>query len=128
MKSHRRYLTFSLRTVFILLTGSAVWLGVVVNRAREQREAVKAIEALGGLVFYDWEFVSLSRRRNIGDDLFHDVQLVIYGHSEHADILRLIPHAQRLHGLEMLVVSDTIPKSTLTQLRVALPKCDVGPL
>ena len=51
----RRYLTFSLRTLFILLTAFAVWLGVAVNRAREQREAVEAIEALGGAVFYDFQ-------------------------------------------------------------------------
>lgn len=55
MKSHRRYLTFNLRTLFVLLTALAVWLGVVVNRAREQREAVEAIEALGGVIFYDWQ-------------------------------------------------------------------------
>jgi hypothetical protein len=48
MKPRRRYLTFSLRTLFVLTTAFAIWLGVVVNRAREQREAIKAIEALGG--------------------------------------------------------------------------------
>lgn len=54
-KPHRRYVTLSLWTLFALLTALAVWLGVIVNRAREQREAVKAIEALGGVVFYDWQ-------------------------------------------------------------------------
>src|SRR6185437_6075263 len=51
----RRYLTFSLRTLFVVTTALAVWLGVIVNRAREQREAVKAIETLTGRVQYDWQ-------------------------------------------------------------------------
>ena len=55
VKSRRRFLTFSLRTLFVVLTASAVWLGVVANRAREQREAVKAIEAIRGEVIYDWQ-------------------------------------------------------------------------
>src|SRR6185437_11305871 len=86
-ESPRRYLTFSLRTLFVLTTVFAVWLGVVVNRAREQREAVKAIEALGGTVAYDWDefpfdpFASDKRhtphgpawlRWLIGDDYFQN--------------------------------------------------------
>lgn len=38
-KPSNRYLTFSLRTLFLALTALAVWLGIVVNRAREQRES-----------------------------------------------------------------------------------------
>jgi len=44
MRPRRRYLTFSLRTLFILTTALALWLRVVVNRAREQQEVVKAID------------------------------------------------------------------------------------
>lgn len=55
MKPRRRYLTFSLRTLFVLLTIGCIWLGILAERAREQREAVEAIEALGGYVIYDWE-------------------------------------------------------------------------
>ena len=55
MKSPRRWFQYSLRSFLVLLTALAVWLGIVVNRAREQREAVKAIEALGGIVHYDWQ-------------------------------------------------------------------------
>jgi hypothetical protein len=53
--SIRRYLTFSLRTTFVFFTAFAAWLGVVVHRAREQREAVEAIKALGGVVQFDWQ-------------------------------------------------------------------------
>jgi hypothetical protein len=55
MKSTRRWFQYSLRSFLVLLTAVAVWLGVIVNRAREQRETVKAIEALMGRVQYDWQ-------------------------------------------------------------------------
>ena len=95
-RSHR-WLQFSLRGLLALLTVFAIWLGVAVNRAREQREAVRAIEAKGGTVQYDWQ-VSLKRtsmiegfehyqvfrkygspsgpawlRRRIGNDYFQNV-------------------------------------------------------
>ena len=55
MKPARRWFQYSLRSFLILLTALAVWLGVVVNRAREQREAVKAIAAMRGEVVFDWQ-------------------------------------------------------------------------
>ena len=36
---------------------SRSWLGWIVNKAREQREAVAALQKFGGFVHYDWEFV-----------------------------------------------------------------------
>lgn len=53
MRFSRRWLQFSLRGTLALLTALAVALGVVVGRARETREAVETIEALGADVFYD---------------------------------------------------------------------------
>lgn len=52
MTRPRRYLTFSLRTLFVVLTVLGIWLGVIANRAREQREAVRAIEKAGGFIAY----------------------------------------------------------------------------
>ncbi len=49
----RRWLSFSLRAFFILLTAICVWLGYQVNAARRQREAVAALEKLGAYVAYD---------------------------------------------------------------------------
>jgi hypothetical protein len=102
MPVRRCRLQFSLRFLLVVLTVFFVWLGVAVNRAREQREAVKAIEALGGTVVYDWEpeleeIEQLSvphhvyfrlgprgqphgapwLRRLIGDDYFQHVEQVI---------------------------------------------------
>lgn len=94
---NRRYLTFSLRTLFVLVTAFAVWLGVIVNRAREQREAVEAIEAAGGWIGFDWEteyshserdeivFSIDSRnppgpdwlRRLVGEEFFQDAEIVV---------------------------------------------------
>ena len=39
----------------VLVTVLCVWLAVTVNRARKQREAVEAIEELGGVVYYDYQ-------------------------------------------------------------------------
>jgi len=53
MPTRRRWLQFNLRAFFVLLTAMSVWLAWIVHQAREQREAVKAIEAMGGGVHYD---------------------------------------------------------------------------
>jgi len=105
----RRYLTFSLRTLFVLLTVLAVWLGVVVNRAREQREAVKAIEALGGFVFYDWQNARPATdepagpiwlRRTIGDDCFQEAYAVNLSDLTTAHIRKAMPLINRLRNLK----------------------------
>ena len=54
-KPRRRWFQFSLRTLMVLVTVLCVWLGLVSERARKQREAVAAIEALGGWVWYDYQ-------------------------------------------------------------------------
>lgn len=97
MKLDRRYLRYSLRTAFIVLTVGCVWLGAQVERVRKQREAVAKIRACGGGVQYDWELPWLDShpltatfwesedwhppgpawlRRLIGDDFFQRVDRV----------------------------------------------------
>lgn len=135
MTIHRRYLTFSLRALFILVTASAVWLGIVVHRAHEQREAVKAIQALGGGVRYDWEYLGTGEphgpawlRQLIGDEFFQEVELVTFDSwppGDRTDILRAIPYLRRLHRLNSVVVPASTSKKTLEQLKAALPNCDV---
>jgi internalin A len=53
----RRWKTISLRGLLLLVLVIAVWLGWIVQKARQQREAVAALQKLGGFVHYDWEFV-----------------------------------------------------------------------
>lgn len=50
----RRWFQFSLRTLLILLTVSAVWLGYFVERARTQREVVKALRGKGRMYYRHW--------------------------------------------------------------------------
>lgn len=52
----RNNLRFSLRTLLIVTTGFAVWLGVHLGHATTQRRAVKVIEEYGGSVYYDYQF------------------------------------------------------------------------
>jgi hypothetical protein len=54
---HRRF-AFSVRMLLLLVLVIATWLGWAVHKARQQREAVAAIEKFGGWVHYDYEFVN----------------------------------------------------------------------
>jgi hypothetical protein len=144
VKPNHRYLTFSLRTLFVVTTALAVWLGIVVNRAREQREAVKAIEAAGGSVYYNynseelmprWRYhVVVERpgpawlRRLIGDDYFQDVWQVDFGSPSgltHLELSKAIPHLQRLRKLNRIRVFASTNVEYQGELKAALPKCDV---
>lgn len=62
-RRYRRFLQLSLRTLFVLLTLAAIWLGVVFKRVRDQRAAVARIDELGGRAFYDFEFDNRGLRR-----------------------------------------------------------------
>ncbi len=74
-----RFLQFRLRTLFVLLTAVALWLGWQVRQAERQRRAVQAILDVGGIVEYDFESSAANGwrpawvRRLIGNDLLHDV-------------------------------------------------------
>ncbi len=148
MKSGRRWFQYSLRSFLVILTLVAVWLGIAANRAREQREAVKAIEALGAVVIYVWQIELLSStkpsarhaaprgpawlRRLIGDDCFQHAQLASFSGPDpgqpfppEADILRSIPNLKRLYGLNEIVVSDKNSAATLDQLNAAFPNCKI---
>jgi hypothetical protein len=140
MKTRRRYLTFSLRSLFILTTALAVWLGVVVNRASEQREAVKAIEALGGVVLYDWHLSHFGNsptwkpqgpgrlRQFVGDDFFQTVEEVYLMHPsfplEHA-ISELILHCRRLRSLKTVIIFNTVSEETASELNARLRGCEI---
>ena len=56
-KPKARWKTISLRGLLLLVLAIALWLGWIVHKARQQREAVAAFQKFGGFVHYDWEFV-----------------------------------------------------------------------
>ena len=141
MTSRRRWLQFSLWGFFVLLTALAVWLGVIVHRAREQREAVKAIEALEAIVGYDWQDVSLDPadpfpidrpltppglawlRRLIGDECFQNAEdAAIFGET---NALKSIPHLKRLRKLKTVAIVPAVSGATMDQLKAALPNCKI---
>jgi hypothetical protein len=51
----RRWLRFSLRSLLILMTAMAVWLGFTMKRLRDQEQAVARIQELGGTVTYHYQ-------------------------------------------------------------------------
>jgi hypothetical protein len=53
-----RWKTISIRGLLLLIFAIALGLGWIVNQAREQRQAVAALQTFGGFVHYDWEFVN----------------------------------------------------------------------
>jgi hypothetical protein len=46
----RRWLRFGLRTLLLVLTALSIWLGLKVDEARRQKEAVEALQELGATV------------------------------------------------------------------------------
>lgn len=105
----RRWAQFSLGSMFVVVTGLCIWLAIVVNRAHRQREAVAAIEALGGSVEYEEPdetpseaFPKSFLRRWLPRDYFDEVRTV-YPQITDAGLAQL----QGLAGLERLWLSGT---------------------
>ena len=143
--SARRYLTFSLRTLFVLLTIGCVWLGILAEQARHQREAVEAIEALGGMVTYNWEQDPYGRpdptsleeprgpvwlRQLIGDEYFQEVEMVRFPVVPGAPVpkpLKAISYFQRLRGLKTVVLWPSLSnyKAVQSEMQQSLPHCEI---
>ena len=136
-------LRFTLRTLFIVLTISAMWLGYHTNDARRQRIAVEAIEAAGGRVRYDYQR-TLANAKNgeaelpgpswlrsvLGDDFFRHVVKVDWNGKKAfgAEELRHLRSLPRLDTLNLnfsgVNDSDLAEISKLPQLKkLHLEKC-----
>lgn len=51
----RRWFQFSLRGFLVGVTLLAIFLGWMTQHARRQRDAVRSVEGMGGIVQYDWQ-------------------------------------------------------------------------
>jgi hypothetical protein len=106
----RGWLRYSLRTLLVATTVLCIWLGIKVNSARRQHDAVNAILKSGGEVVFDYQMVPEGKPREflldpiaapsepawllkwLSLDYFHEVVGVVLG-PEHAipktDFVRL---------------------------------------
>ena len=142
-KPRRRWLQFSLRTFFVVLTVFCVWLGVVVHRAHEQRKAVAWVEEMGGTVYYGYEFDEDINaivdaeppgpkwfRESLGDDYFQDVRAVYFLFTPVSDLTPLagLKNIQYL-DFSSTEVRDVTALAGLTKLRwLHLSNTQVGNL
>lgn len=149
MATTRRYARYSLRTLFVFVAlagcGSAS-----IKRAFDQREAVTAIEATGGIVVFDWQthddraaqICSVCTkagphgpgwlRKLLGDDFFQEVRLIGFD-PKRADVKKLIPHLRRMRGLRCVQLRGSSASwaqrrppaydEAREQLAAALPGC-----
>ncbi len=119
----RRLLQVSLRSFLVLLVLVSVgfgWLGIVVQRGREQRRAVLAIVDLGRWVSYHEPSNPIQRseslRKLVGDETLLDAQEVTLGScgTTDADLI----HLKGLTQLDSLELSSTqVSDAGLVHLR-----------
>src|SRR5687767_5443066 len=99
----RRWLRFNLRTLFLVVTLSCVVIGTWLHRSEKQRQAVAAIRARGGTVFYSYEWRDDTYVRDakspapdflldqLGVDMFHRVVAVEMGAYFQLDVYDVWP-------------------------------------
>ena len=116
----KHWIRFSLRTLLLLVTVLAIWLGLQVQRAQNQRSAVRMIQQLGGSVEYDYQyrgnlFVDDAQpsapkwlRKWIGDDFFVNVVVVHLSNTtaDNSD-LKSLSHLKLLKRLYLAETSVT---------------------
>jgi hypothetical protein len=128
----RSLFRFSVRTLLLIVTAVAVWLGLHVHKTRVQQQSVKAVREYGGWVRYDFQFPSgkFSHKDfdpkaesnvpqwlldRLGIDFFHSVVQVNLNYSEDSgareendnpsdEALQYLPG---LPNLRVLLLSDT---------------------
>jgi hypothetical protein len=106
--NRRRFWQISLRSLLLLTTLAAIWLGYVTHKVREQRAAVALIKQLGGRVSDDYQEATGSAntpgwpwlRRIIGDEYFQDVTKVMLEKTPVSDTdLQVICKLTRTKGI-----------------------------
>jgi internalin A len=133
VEAKRRRFGLSLRVLMVVVLVLGGGFGWLAYRARVQRQAVAAIEAAGGTVFYDWDYVNgksippASRRPwprwlldLVGPDYLGSVTWVhLHGSAGAKADDTLMVHVGRLDRLEMLDLRDNqgVTDAGLAELR-----------
>jgi hypothetical protein len=118
-----KWLQFRLRTAFVVMAVFGIWLGVYVNRARRVRDAVAAIEKLGGHIQFHptrvWDVTGLLPRVkwiDLSNTATTDADLALLERLDDVELLTLdgtkvtdagLVHLSRLHRLFALELNDT---------------------
>ena len=80
-KPKRRWFQYSLQTLLVFVTLCAIpcsWYAVKMNRVKRQREAVEAIEKLGGRVEWSKPSGPAWLRKLLPDEFFQSVDVVSF--------------------------------------------------
>ena len=145
-KRRRRWLQYSLRTFFVLLTVACVWLGWTVHRANEQRKVVEWVRKMGGAVSYEYQIDEVGDSipdfeppspkwwsKLLGPDNLQGV-LAVYLNGTRISDTTPLAGLKSLKWLEFsrTQVGDLTPLANLTNLEVlyinSTPVSDVTPL
>ena len=112
LKPKWRWLQFSLRTAFVVITVLCVGLTLWVVPAERQRRVVAAIEALGGKVRHVEPYQAASNsfpvtllRRWLPPDYFYEIEYVWLSNTRVTDAG--LAHLQGLMGLKILSLHST---------------------
>lgn len=133
VKPKRRWLQFSLRTLLALMLAFGCgfgWLAYKIKEARERREAVKAIEKLGGGVGY-WPVSGGMVRtaaaevgKLLGEELSVDPRVVRLSRTQVTDAG--LVHLRGLTSLRVLLFEDTeVTDAGVAELQRALPNVEI---
>jgi hypothetical protein len=112
----RRWLRFSLKTIFVLVTLYCIWLAVIALRAHKQHRAVKRIQELHGAIAFAFEldadgnwkqnpqpFVTAWIRNALGEDYFRRVAIINFdeGSDPTDDDLRVLENLADVQQLTL---------------------------
>ena len=141
----RRWLSFSVRSLFVVTLFVACLLGWKLHKVNQQRRAVSKIKELGGTVYYDTDRHLADSddpspfqapqwlRELLGDDYFDSVVAVRIYHKDLDDVSFLadLPMIEDLN-LSGTNVTNLAPLANLTKLKrlvlLAVPVRDISPL
>ena len=122
LKPKRRWFQFSLRTVLLLMSVFALWLGIKTHRVRQQEDAIRKIAAWGGTAHFGYQISTNFRgdrildpkalppgpswlRRIIGESYLRDVVEVSLRDTQVGD--SELEFVEQLPMLESLDLSNT---------------------